>query len=88
MTPWAVACQAHLSRGLPRQEYWDGLPFPSVGDIPNPGTELMSPASAGRCFTAEPKREVPGLFPIALKWHIPLTTVELGGQGSNLSKNR
>ena len=34
------------------------------------------------------KREVPVLFPIALTWHIPLTTVELGGQGSNLSKNR
>ena len=36
-----------------RQEYWSGLPFPSPGDLPNPGTEYVSPALAGRFFTAE-----------------------------------
>ena len=36
-TPWTVACQAPLSMGLPRQEYWSGLAFPSPGDLPNPG---------------------------------------------------
>ena len=37
-----------------RQEYWSGLPFPSPGDLPNPGIEPMSPALAGRFFTTEP----------------------------------
>ena len=44
MTPWTVACQAPLSMGFPRQEYWSGLPFPSQGDLPNSGIELTSPA--------------------------------------------
>ena len=36
-TPWTVACQAPLSMGFPRQEYWSGLPFPSPGDLPDKG---------------------------------------------------
>jgi len=36
-TPWTVARQAPLSMGFSRQEYWNGLPFPSPGDLPNPG---------------------------------------------------
>ena len=44
VTPWTVARQAPLSMGLPRQEYWSGLPFPSPGDLPNPGFEPGSPA--------------------------------------------
>ena len=39
-TPWTVAHQAPLSMGFSRQEYWSGLPFPSPGDLPNPGIEL------------------------------------------------
>ena len=39
VTPWTVAHQAPLSVGFPRQEYWSGLPFPSPGDLPHPGTE-------------------------------------------------
>ena len=42
-TPWTVAYQAHLSIGFSRQEYWSGLPFPSPGDLPNPGIEPESP---------------------------------------------
>ena len=42
--PWTVACQAPLSMGFPRQEYWSGLPFPSLGNLPNPGVESASPA--------------------------------------------
>ena len=38
-TPWALALQAPLSVGFSRQEYWSGLPFPSPGDLPNPGIE-------------------------------------------------
>ena len=41
---WTVDCQAPLSMGFPRQEYWSGLPFAPPGDLPNPGIELMSPA--------------------------------------------
>ena len=37
-----------------RQEYWSGLPFPPLGDLPDPGTKLASPALAGRFFTTEP----------------------------------
>ena len=40
--------------GFPRQEYWSGLPFPSPGDLPDPGMEAVSPASAGVFFTTEP----------------------------------
>ena len=51
MIPWTVAHQAPLSMGFPRQEYWSGLPFPSPGDVPNPGIEPASPTLAGRFFT-------------------------------------
>ena len=39
---------------LPRQEYWGGLPFPSLGDLPNPGIEPVSLALAGEFFTTKP----------------------------------
>ena len=42
-----IVHQAPLSMGFPRQEYWSGLPFPSSGDLPNPGIEPASPALAG-----------------------------------------
>jgi len=45
-TPWTVAHQVPLSMGFSRQEYWGGLPFPSPGDLPDPGIEPMSPALA------------------------------------------
>ena len=44
VTPWTVAHQAPLSMGFSRQEYWSGLPFPSPGDLPDPGIEPGSPA--------------------------------------------
>ena len=56
-TPWTVAYQDSLSMGFSRQEYWSGLPFPSPGDLPDPGIEpesLVSPALAGGFFTTEP----------------------------------
>ena len=43
LTPWTIAHQAPLSMGFPRQEHWSGLPFPSPGDLPNPGIEPRSP---------------------------------------------
>ena len=51
------ACQASLSMGFPRQEYWSGLSFPSPGDLPGPGIELVSLTSSalsGVFFTTEP----------------------------------
>ena len=44
MTLWAVAVQASLSMGFSRQEYWNGLPFPFPGDLPNSGIKPTSPA--------------------------------------------
>ena len=44
VTPWTVAHQAPPSMGFSRQEYWSGLPFPSPGDLPDPGIESGSPA--------------------------------------------
>ena len=44
VTQWTVAYQPPLSMGSSRQEYWSGLPFPSPGDLPNPGIEPRSPA--------------------------------------------
>ena len=43
-TPWTVAHQAPLSMGFPREEHWNGLPFPSPGDLPAPGIEPASPS--------------------------------------------
>ena len=53
-TPWTVACQAPLSTGFSRQEYWSGLSFPSPGDLPNPGIELESPALQLDSLPSEP----------------------------------
>ena len=44
-TLWTVACQAPLPMGFSRQEYWSGLPFPPLGDLPDPGIEPASPVS-------------------------------------------
>ena len=55
-TLWTVTCQAPLSMRFSRQEYRSGLPYPSPGDLPDPGIEpvsLMSPALAGRFLTWE-----------------------------------
>ena len=60
-TLWAVACQAPLSVGFPRQEYWSELPFPLPGDLSDPGikpTSCVAPALGGEFITTEP----PGKF--------------------------
>ena len=58
--PWTVACQPLPSMGFPQQEYWSGLPFPSPGDLLNPGIEPRCPALASRVFTTEPKEPLAG----------------------------
>ena len=62
---WTVACQAPLSIGFSRQEYWSGLPFSSPGDLPDPGIEPASPASTG------------GFFNISATWEDPLNSYYL-----------
>ena len=60
VTPWTVVPRAPLSVGFPRHEYWSGLPFSTLGELPDPGVESVSPASlalAGGFFTTEPQAE-------------------------------
>ena len=61
-TPWSVACQAPLSMGHSRPEYWSGWPRPPPGALPNPGiklTCLTSPALAGRFLPTSSTWEAP-----------------------------
>ena len=53
-TPWTVAYQAPPSMGFPRQEYWSGVPFPSPGDLADPGSEPGSPALQADTLPSEP----------------------------------
>ena len=54
VTPWTLAYQASLSMGFSRQEYWSGVPFPSPGDLPNPGIKPGSPALQADTLPSEP----------------------------------
>ena len=54
VTPWSVAYQAPPSMGFSRQEYWSGLPFPSPGDLPDPGIKPGSPTLQADALTSEP----------------------------------
>ena len=54
VSPWAVAHQTPPSMGFFRQEYWSGLPFPSPGDLPDPGIEPGSPALQVDALPSEP----------------------------------
>ena len=69
-TPWAVTHQASLSMEFPRQEYWSRLPFPTPGNIPDPGigpVSLASPALADRFFmTVPPEKPPPPFLKISL----------------------
>ena len=70
-TLWAVAHQAPLSMGFSRQEYWSGLPFPSPGDLSNPGIEPWSPALQADALSSEPPGKPQGLFSlfVLFQWH-------------------
>ena len=60
VTLWTVARQAPLSMGSSGQEHWSGLPFPSPGDLPNPGIEPWSPALQADALTSEPQCWIAG----------------------------
>ena len=69
VTLWTVACQAPLSMGLFRQEYWNELPFPPPENLPDSGIEpvsLASPTSVGRFFATVP----PGKTAKEAQYHI------------------
>ena len=66
--PWTVACQAPLSMEFPRQEYWSGLPFPSPGDLPNPGIKPVSPELTDGFFPTEPPGKSKILDFVANQW--------------------
>ena len=53
-TPWTVPRQTPLSVEFSRQEYWSGLPFPSPGDLPDPGIESGSPTLQADSLPSEP----------------------------------
>ena len=55
VTPWTVACQVPLSMGFHRQEYWNGVPFPSPGNHPNPGIKHSSPEFQADSLPSEPR---------------------------------
>ena len=63
MTLWTVACQAPLSMGFSRQEYWSRLPFSSPGDFPNSGIKPKSPALQADYLPSEPPEK-----PTQKKW--------------------
>ena len=54
VTPWTVAYQAPPSMGFSRQECWSGFPFPSPGDLPDPGIEPVSPTLQADTLLSEP----------------------------------
>ena len=56
-TPWTVALQAPLSMGFSRRKSWSGLPFPSPGDLPDPGIKLRSPTLLVDSVLSEPPRK-------------------------------
>ena len=56
--PWTVAYQAPLSMGFSRPECWSGLPFPSPGDLPNPGIEPRSPSLQADALLSEPPEKL------------------------------
>ena len=58
-TPWTVACQAPPSMGFSRQEYWSELPFPSPGDLSDPGMEPATPALQADALSSEPPKLTP-----------------------------
>ena len=69
MTLWTVVCHASLSMEFSRQEYWNELPFPTLGDLPDPGIEPMSLVSltlAGRLFAITAIWEAPREHPYDL----------------------
>ena len=77
VNPWTLVLRAPLFMGFPMQEYWSELPFPSPGDLPEPGiepTSLMSPTLACRFFTTDTTWEAHTMYSyiiyVNVLWHL------------------
>ena len=79
-TLWTVVCQAPLSMGYSRQEYWSGLPCPPPRDLLNPGIELRSPALQADSLPSEPPGKPQEILIITYSHN--------SGLGSNLSSSK
>ena len=84
-TPWTIDHQAPLSVGFSRHEYWSGLPFPSPGDLPNPGIEPGSPRLQAEPLPSEPS--VKPLKPKIICLFLYLFTVVWASQVALVVKN-
>ena len=71
VTPRTGTCQALLSMGFSRQEYWSGLPFPSPGDLPDPGIEPRSPTLQADSLSCEPSGQL--AQPLIRTQHVKVT---------------
>ena len=74
LTLWNVSYQAPLSIGFSRKEHWSGFPFPTPGDLPDPGIKpsfLASPALSGRFFTTVPTGK-----PLTHEFFFPINTTQ------------
>ena len=76
MIPWAVVCQVPLFLGFPRQEYWSGLPFPSPGNLPNPGIEPGPPALQTDSLPSEQ-----GIYELLMLYYRNLSKQRRGRRG-------
>ena len=71
MTQWTVACQAPPSMGISSQKYWNGLPLPSPGDLPNQGIESRSPALQADSLPFEPPGKTEdNTWPVVIVQHL------------------
>ena len=96
VAPWTVAYQAPPSMGFSRQEYWSGLPFPSPGDLPDPGTEPCG-LPHGRqmlyCLTHQGREEL--TLGCVKVWFVEVSTLDstqhtagsLGNRGRPLKRD-
>jgi len=76
-TPWTIAYQAPPSIRFSRQEYWSGLPFPSPGDLPDPGIKPQSPAFQADALTSEPPGKPPNIHSVQFSSVLLLSRVWL-----------
>ena len=79
MTPWTGACQAPLSMEFSRKEYWNGLPFPSPGDLHNPGIEPRSPSLQADSLPSE----IPGGSPYNVGYNVGAQQIFVGWMDGN-----
>ena len=79
-TPWTVAYQAPPSIGFSRQEYWSGVPFPSPGDVPDPGIEPGASELQADALPSEPPGSPNSTYTKQLKYRPVLRNKCLNGQ--------